>query len=598
MAKKILRINMSKLSYRYEDVPERWARWAGRGLTSHIVAEEVEPTCHPLGPNNKIVIAPGWVSGSPAAPSSGRTSFGGKSPLTGGIKESNSGGLSSQKIAKLGLAAIILEGQPEDGKWYVLVVNKDGVKFEDAGWLMGKGMYRVDEELWEKYPDTAVIGIGPAGEMKLSNAGISINDMENMPGRYAGRGGLGAVWGARGVKAMVVDDTGGKGVEIANMDLFKQGRKKLTEAIQEHALTKRGGGLHSFGTAVLINVLNEAGGLPTRNFSAGQFEGAAMISGERIAEVIEERCAKSGKKDGTTDHGCHPGCIIKCSSIYPDEEGNALVSCLEYETAWALGANCGVDDLDWIAKMTRECNDIGLDTIEAGNSLAIAMEGGVINFGDGEAALDLLQEVSRKTPMGRIIGQGVEATAKAFGVHRVPTCKGQSMPAYEPRAVKGIGVTYATTPMGADHTAGYTIAPEIAGVSGKVDPLSDEGKAELSLTFQAATAFIDSTGYCLFIAFPILDIAKGWEGMAESVAGVTGMNVTGADVVPLGKEVLKVERLFNERAGFTAEDDRPPEFMRYEKLPPHNVVWTITDEQLDSVYSWVHEGDNQAVAAD
>ena len=248
--------------------------------------------------------------------------------------------------------------------------------------------------------------------------------------------------------------------------------------------------------------------------------------------------------------------------------------------------------------MTHECNDVGLDTIEAGNTLAIAMEGGVIPFGDGAGGMDLLAEVQKGSPMGRIIGQGVEATAKAFGVHRVPTCQGQSMPAYEPRAVKGIGVTYATTPMGADHTAGYTIAPEIAGVSGKLDPLSNEGKAELSLTFQAATAFIDSTGYCLFIAFPILDIAKGWEGMAEIVAGVTGQNITGADVVPLGKEILKMERLFNEQAGFTAEDDRPPEFMRYEKLPPHNVVWTITDEQLNSVYAWVHEGDATGVAAD
>jgi aldehyde:ferredoxin oxidoreductase len=588
MAKKILRINMSNLQAAYEDVPEKWARWAGRGLTTAIVYDEVDPTCHPVGPHNKLVIAPGWVTGTPAAPSSGRTSFGAKSPLTGGIKESNAGGLSGQKIAHLRLHAIIIEGQPAKDKWYTLVINKDGVKFEDASELKGLGMYKVDELLWQKYPKTAVIGIGPAGEMKLSNAGISVNDMENRPGRYAGRGGLGAVMGALGVKAMVIDDTGAPGVEIANQDLFKQGRKKLTEAIQEHALTKRGGGLHSYGTAVLINILNEAGGLPTRNFSSGQFEGAPKISGERIAEVIEERCKDGG--EGTTDHGCHPGCIIKCSSIYPDESGNHLVSCLEYETAWALGANCGVDDLDWIAQMTHECNDAGLDTIEAGNTLAIAMEAGVIDFGDGAAAMDLLSEVQKGTPMGRIIGQGVVATAKAFGVHRVPAVKGQSMPAYEPRAVKGIGVTYATSTMGADHTAGYTIAPEIAGVSGKLDPLSNEGKAELSLTFQAATAFIDSTGYCLFIAFPILDIAKGWEGMAETVAGVTGMNVTGDDVVPLGKEILKMERLFNEQAGFTAADDRPPEFMRYEQLPPHNEVWTITDEQLDSVYAWVHNG--------
>lgn len=588
MPRQILRINMDDLSFKYEPVPEKWARWAGRAMTSAIVADEVDATCHPLGPNNKLVVAPGWATGTPAAPSSGRTSFGAKSPLTGGIKESNAGGLSGQKIAKLGLAAIILEGAPQDKQWYLLVVSKEGVAFHDAAHLVGKGMYDVDTLLWEKYPDTAVIGIGQAGEHLMSNAGISVNDVENAPGRYAGRGGLGAVMGARGVKAMVINDKGGPGVEIADKKLFETGRKKLTQSIMDHALTKRGGGLPSYGTAILINILNEAGGLPTRNFSSGHFEGAANISGERIAEVVKERCGDKGP--GTMGHHCHPGCIIKCSNIYPDENGNVLVSCLEYETAWALGANCGIDDLDFVAKMTRECNDIGIDTIEAGNTIAVAMDGGLLKFGDKVGALALFDEIRRVTPLGRILGQGVDNTARAFGVHRVPTCKGQSMPAYEPRAVKGIGVTYATTPMGADHTAGYTIAPEIAGVGGKVDPLSDEGKAELSLTFQAATAFIDSTGYCLFIAFPILDIQEGWVGMAETVAGVTGQNITGADVIPIGKEILKIERLFNERAGFTAADDRPPEFMRYEKLPPHNVVWTVTDAELDKVFAWVHEG--------
>jgi len=582
MAKQILRVNMTDLSFQYEKVPGKWAKWAGRGLTSAIVADEVEPTCHPLGPNNKLVIAPGWVSGTPAAPSSGRISIGGKSPLTGGIKESNAGGLSSQKIAKLGLAAIILEGNPEKGKWYTLVITKDGVIFENADGILGKGMYEVDEILWKKYPnEPAVIGIGQVGEKKLSNAGISINDPENKPGRYAARGGLGAVMGARGVKAIVVDDTDGPGVEIADMDLFKTGRKKLTDAITSHDLTKPGGGLNLYGTNVLMNIVNEAGGLPTRNFSAGQFEGASLISGEMIAEMVEKRGG------GMTGHGCHPGCIIKCSNIYPDEKGDASVSCVEYETAWALGANCGIDDLDYIAKMTYECNDLGLDTIEAGNTIAIAMEGGALEFGDKEGALGLFGDIRKMSPLGRILGQGVESTAKAFGVHRVPTVKGQSMPAYEPRAIKGIGVTYATTPMGADHTAGYTIAPETAGVSGKLDPLTDEGKAELSLTFQAATAFIDSTGYCLFIAFPILDIETGWAGMVESVAGVMGQKTDSVDVIEMGKEILKVERNFNKQAGFTNKDDRLPEFMLYEKLPPHDVVWTMPDEDLDEVYSWI-----------
>ncbi|MFN2233846.1 MAG: aldehyde ferredoxin oxidoreductase family protein [Anaerolineales bacterium] len=587
MAKKILRINMSDLSAKYEPLPEKWVKWGGRGLTSAITFDEVPPDCHPLGPNNKLTIAPGWVSGSPAAPSSGRTSFGGKSPLTGGIKETNAGGLASQKIAKLQIAAIIIEGTPAPGKWYLISINKDEVKFEDASDIFGKGMYEVDEILWERYPvKPAVIGIGQAGEMKLSNAGISVNDQENRPGRYAGRGGMGAVMGTKGIKAIVIDDTGAPGVEIANKELFAEGRKKLTAAILEHDLTKKGGGLPSYGTAILVNIINEAGGLPTRNFSTGQFEGAAKISGEMIAETIEKRCADGG--EGQTGHACHPGCVIKCSNIYPNEDGSHLVSCVEYETAWALGANCGIDDLDYVAMMTYECNDIGLDTIEAGNTVAIAMEGGLLEFGDQEGALKTFDEIRNKTPLGRILGQGVEATAKAFGVHRVPTVKHQSMPAYEPRAIKGIGVTYATTPMGADHTAGYTIAPEIAGVGGKVDPLSDEGKADLSLTFQAATAFIDSTGYCLFIAFPILDIATGWAGMAESVAGVTGLEITGDDVIPIGKEILKMERLFNEGAGFTAEDDRIPEFMNYEPLAPHNVVWGIPDEELDKVYEWVH----------
>ena len=585
MAKQILRINMSKLEATYEEVPEKWARWAGRGLTSSIVVDEVDPICHPLGPNNKLVIAPGWVSGSPAAPSSGRTSFGGKSPLTGGIKEANSGGLSSQKIAKLGLAAIIIEGMPAKGKWYEIFIDKDGVKFEDAADLAGKGMYEIDTLMWGKYPNKpAVIGIGPAGEMKLSNAGISVNDPENEPGRYAGRGGLGAVMGARGVKVMVVDDKGGPGVDVANKELFTTGRKKLTAAIGAHDLTKKDGGLWTFGTNVLMNIINEAGGLPTRNFSAGQFEGAAKISGEAVVENIEARGGVGAKH-----HACHPGCIMQCSSIYPHEDGTAFVSVIEYETSWALGANCGIDDIEYIAQATWECNDIGIDTIEAGNTIAVAMDGGYLEFGDTEGALKTFDEIRNGTPLGRVFGQGVEATAKAFGVYRVPTVKGQSMPAYEPRAIKGIGVTYATTAMGADHTSGYTIAPEIAGVGGKVDPLDDTDKAALSLTFQSATAFIDSTGYCLFIAFPILDIPEGWAGMAESVAGVTGLDITGDDVIAIGKEVLKMERLFNEAAGFTPADDRLPEFMRDEALPPHNVKWTMSDEDLDQVYAWVHE---------
>jgi len=252
-----------------------------------------------------------------------------------------------------------------------------------------------------------------------------------------------------------------------------------------------------------------------------------------------------------------------------------------------LGANCDIDDLDAIAEMIRICNDIGIDTIEAGVAIGVAMEGGLLEFGDAKGAINLLNEVGKGTPVGRIIGGGCALVGKALGVERVPAVKNQGMPAYEPRAVKGIGVTYATTPMGADHTSGYTIAPEILGVGGQLDPLSiDEAKAEVSRAFQAVTAFVDSTGYCLFITFATSDIAEGNEGMSDSVNAVLGTNWTADDIVEYGKNVLRTEREFNKRAGFTSADDRLPEFMTREPLPPHNTVFDVPESMLDSVHNY------------
>ena len=245
-----------------------------------------------------------------------------------------------------------------------------------------------------------------------------------------------------------------------------------------------------------------------------------------------------------------------------------------------------IGNLDDIADLVWACNDVGLDTIEMGGTIAVAMDGGLLKFGDAEGAKRLLhEEVRRGTPLGRIIGNGTEFTGRAFGVVRVPTVKGQSMPAYEPRAVKGIGVTYATTTMGADHTSGYTIAPEILSVGGKADPFSPQ-KAELSRSFQAATAFIDTSGYCLFDAFAVLDIPEGLAGMVESCAAVLGTKWTVDDIGRLGTEVLKVERAFNAAAGFTKAHDRLPEFMKYEPLPPHNTVFDVPDEDLDKVHAY------------
>ncbi|HID90186.1 MAG TPA: aldehyde ferredoxin oxidoreductase [Anaerolineae bacterium] len=576
---KILRVNMTDRTTAYEEMPEKYKFLGGRGLTSTIVYDEVDPTCHPLGPNNKLVFAPGIVTGT-NAPSSGRVSIGGKSPLTGGIKESNAGTSWVQAVAKLGLKAIIVEGFPKDGGWWGLHITKDGAEFFPADEYAGKGLYEVYPQLFERFGKKVhICSIGVAGEMKMAMAGVCFNDNHGRPSRYSGRGGLGAVMGSKGLKFIVVDDTGAPGVEIVNPDLFNQGRKKLLEALRQHDITKPKGGLNTYGTAILVNIINEAGGYPTRNFREGRFEGAAATSGEAIFENNKNRLGKE-----LYNHACHPGCVIQCSNTYYDEEGNEIVSCIEYETTWALGANCGIDNLEAIGKLTWLCNDLGLDTIEAGGTIAVAMDAGLLSFGDWEGAIRLLDEEIRKgTPLGHIIGNGAAFTGKAFGWHRVPGVKGQNMPAYEPRAIKGIGITYAISTMGADHTSGYTIAPEILGVGGKVDQF-DTNKAELARNFQYTTAFIDSSGHCLFIAFAILDIPSGFEGMVEECAGLLGADWTPDDVARIGKEIIDRELAFNRAAGFTKADDRLPEFMKYEKLPPHNVVWDVPDEVLDAVF--------------
>ena len=577
---KILRVNMTDLTTRLEDVPEKYKNMGGRWLTSSLLCDEVDPACHPLGPNNKLVVAPGIVSGT-AASSSARISLGGKSPLTGGIKESNAGAKFSSMLAQVGITAIVVEGQPPAGKWYTLEIDKDGARLVSADHLAGMGTYATTDALVKKYGPVGVSCIGPAGEMKMASAGVSFNDLKDRASRFAGRGGLGAVMGARGLKAMVVNDAGAPAIAVTNPALFDQGRRKLTDALLTHAITKPKGALNTYGTAVLINIMNEAGGLPTRNFASGRFALATAVAGEAIFEGNKKRLGKE-----LYNHACSPGCVIKCSNTWHAADGSEIVSCLEYETDWAFGPNCEIGDLDTLARLTKLCNDLGLDTIEAGGTVGVAMEAGVIPFGDGPGAIRLLGEIGEGTPLGRILGSGAAVTGKVFGVARVPHVKGQNMPAYDPRAVKGIGVTYATSPMGADHTAGYTIAPEILAVGGKEDPLSIEKKAELSRNFQATTAFIDSTGHCLFIAFAILDIASGFEGMIEECSGLLGTDWTADDVLRIGKEILQKERDFNKAAGFTSVHDRVPEFMLYEPLPPHNTVWDVSEAMLDSVHNY------------
>jgi aldehyde:ferredoxin oxidoreductase len=552
-----------------------YAGLGGRGLTSAVVNAEVPADSHPLGPENKLIIAPGLLTGTGAV-SSGRLSVGCKSPLTGTIKESNSGGQGGQVLARLGYAAVILEGKPEDDVLFVVRIGTDGVTVTRDSEVRMFTNYQLMDRFKEDYGRKgAMISIGTAGEMRLANSTVAVTDPEGRPTRHAGRGGVGAVMGAKGIKAIILDGSGTRKLEPADKAAFNDANKRFAEGLRRHAVT--GQGLPTYGTNVLTNVINEAGAYPTYNFQSGQFKHAERISGESQAELMTSR-------GGSTSHSCHRGCGIACSGEFVDKDGNFVTKQPEYETIWSHGGNCGICDMDAIARLDYMDDDYGLDTIEMGAAIGVAMEAGVIKFGDAEGAIRLVQEVGQGTPLGRILGSGTAVTAKCFGLERAPVVKGQAMPAYDPRGIKGIGVTYATSPMGADHTAGYAVATNILKVGGYVDPLSAEGQAELSRTLQTATAAVDATGMCLFVAFALLDQEDTFQALIDLVNATHGLQLTADDVNALGTSILRNERDFNERAGFTSAHDRLPRYFLRESLAPQNVVFDVSEKELDTVH--------------
>lgn len=570
---RILRINTREKTSSFEEVGGDYAGLGGRALTSRIIRNEVPPTCHPLSGDNKLVAAPGLLTGTIAA-NSGRISVGGKSPLTKGIKESNSGGVFSQKMAKLDILGLVLEDKPDEGADpAVIFIDKDSVKIEPAPELAGLGTYDSVDKLTQKYgSDAGIMVVGPAGENLLLGSSIQFTDPRGRPSRAAGRGGLGALMGSKKIKAVVVDDSGCKAPEMADKDAFRDAAKRWAKILTEHPVT--GQGLPSYGTSILINIINEAGALPTKNFREGRFEFAQDISGEHMVELINER-------GGVAKEGCHPGCVIQCSQEFRDKEGKYVTSGFEYETVWAFGANTTIKDLDVISQMDRACDDIGLDTIEMGNTIAVAMEKGIVDWGDGPAALELLKRTGDpKDYLGRIIGNGAAFTGEALGVDRVPVVKRQALPAYDPRSVKGVGVTYATSTMGADHTAGYAVCQNILKVGGDIDPLCKGGNVDTSKALQIATAAVDSTGLCLFVAFAVLDTEDALEVVAQMISARFGIEFTPDDVSKAGTAVLKDELAFNEAAGITKAGDQLPEFFSKEKLPPHDTIWDYTIEEL------------------
>lgn len=575
---KFARVNMTSREINVEDVPATYTGLGGRGLTSILINTEVPPDCDALGPDNKLIFAPGTLSGTSLVNTS-RLSIGAKSPLTGGIKESNVGGTVAAALGRMGLAAIIVEGQAPQGELYILKINGAG----EADLLAANDYekmrtYTLVEKLFEtEGDDNAILCIGPAGELQLSSASIQSSDADGRPCRAAGRGGLGAVMGAKGLKALLVDRSGKNRVVMTDQAAFKKEAKIFAKAVKEDMFS--GYILPPLGTAVLVAPLNAAGAFPSYNATKGIFEGWESISGETLAETMKDRGGK------TTHMGCAQ-CIIHCSNEYVDGKGNYVTSSLEYETIWSMGGMCGIDDLDIIARLDFLCDDIGVDTMNTGVAVAVAMDAGYKKFGDGQAAIEMVEQIGNGTEFGKTLGNGPAAVGRHFNHQRVPVVKNQSIAAYDPRAAQGMGVTYGTSPMGADHTAGNVIDKNLDSLGGNLDPLKADGQIEVSRDYQIETAAFDCTGLCLFALSAAKNNAKAAEALLKMINSRLGSQLSFEDLIGLGVRVLKAERDFNRKAGFTAKDDRLPQFFYEEPLPPHNTVFVVSDESMDKVFDF------------
>lgn len=563
----IWRINVRTQSLSIEPTPAAWEKLGGRALLARILLDEVPPSCQPLGPDNKLIFAPGLLVGHMLS-STDRISIGAKSPLTGGVKEANAGGRTGLHMATLGIKALIVEDFPAGEALWVLRLSLQGAEWHKAEGLTGLGVYDSAKALVERFGEKNAISlIGPGGEMKMLSAGIQNLDKDKVPSRIAARGGLGAVMASKGLKAIVFDNAGGQKPPLLHPEDFKQAQKEYIAALAAHPQTAL---YRDYGTQAMPQMTQHFGALPTSNFSAGTFEQVETISGEFMRELLLKRGGAS-----QTTHACMAGCSIRCSNVFGGEDGKSIVSPLEYETVGLMGSNLGIGDLDTIARLNWQANDLGLDTIELGAALGVAADSGLFAFGDGAAALKLMDEIRAGSPLGRLLGAGAGMVGRVYGNLRVPVVKNQAMSAYEPRAIKGTGVTFATSPQGADHTCGLTIRAN-------VNHLDPAGQAKLSLAAQLNMAGYDSLGACIFAGFgyasapkviPALIRARyGWEAPENYLQ-------------ELGRETIRLEREFNRRAGFTAKDDRLPEYMTREALPPNNAIFDVLNDDLDSIYN-------------
>jgi aldehyde:ferredoxin oxidoreductase len=549
---KLLRVDMTTLTVKDELFPEAWTLVGGRGLSAKILLREVNPKCDPLGPENKLILAPGVLSGS-VAPTSGRMSVGAKSPLTHGIKEANSGGQAGQKLMRLGYRALIVEGKATDpAKRYMVVVDQSGATIRECTELKMLRTYAASEKLAEQFSERAAFVLcGPAGELGLSGASVAFTDEGHRhPARHAARGGLGAVMGSKGLKAVVVDDTGTKARLAQDTATFKQHVAKMSKEY------KAGAQLFQFGTSTTVPLANMMSTFPTRNRREMQFEQADNLDGMKLVANFPTR--------GGGMHHCMTGCIVQCSNVVHGPDGQYVTSALEFETIALCGSNCAIGDLDKVAQIDRLCDELGLDTIETGGAIGLAMECGALAFGDADAAIALLDKVDKGDALAETIGRGVVAVGKRFNATRVPAIRRQGIPAWEPRTLNATGITYATSAMGADHTAGLVVAPV-------------ENPVKASQEAQLINALCDSSGFCQFQQPTIEDIRTLYNCMY-------GKTLSFEEAADLGWQCMQDEWAFNRAAGFGPEDNDLPEWLRTEAVPSNGAVFAVPKDEILKIF--------------
>ncbi|HWI60589.1 MAG TPA: aldehyde ferredoxin oxidoreductase family protein [Symbiobacteriaceae bacterium] len=582
---KLLRINLTTGEIKKEYLEPQVARKfiGARGLGTYLYMQEVNPKVDPLSPDNKLLFVTGPLTGT-LATSAGRYNVVTKSPLTGMIAASNSGGYWGPELKFAGYDALILEGKADHPVY--LWINDDQVEIRHAGDLWGHDVHESTDFLRDATdPDASVACIGPAGE-KLSQLAVIMNDYN----RAAGRSGVGAVMGSKNLKAIVVRGHGE--VEVADPKAFKDVCMKARDTIDRHGLT--GEGLPALGTMVLINVLNGVGGLPIHNFrDSGTWSKAEQISGEALAEKFLLR-----------NKGCF-ACNIDCGRVtkVPTGKYASFGEGPEYEAGWALGASCGVSDLAAVCKANFICNELGMDPISVGATIACAMEmyengviglketGRPLHLGDAEAMVELTRAMGMREGFGDLAAEGSFRLATRFGHPEYSmSVKKQEIPAYDPRAIQGIGLNYATSNRGGCHVRGYTIAPEVAGIPEKLDPQNTEVKPAWVKIFQDLTATVDSSGLCLFITFAI-----GAPEVAEQLAAATGLEITAEEVLQTGERIWNMERLFNLAAGLKKEDDTLPKRLLKDalKFGPQKGNVNRLEEMLPKYYElrgWDEDG--------